>query len=231
MTRPSVQNKFIYRVPLIGGWLLSCADARAMARLKKEFDPQFKKATKSGKPEELDSVERAWASAWEEVFHPMHAVASRRLATRARKCGIWVQPPSTSEWFWSDAAQDWILKDEVQHNLRREIRAEERSKYDEFRKWTSVLLAGAAFVLGLFSLLKKNQSDPCPRNYYRTDAGSCAFALPSKSQTSFSNEERRSPQQVPLVNAQQQEHNKQIQSIPARAVEKPEAKHTLDSPK
>jgi len=77
----------------------------------------------------------------------------------------------------------WILRREAQARLRGEIRDQKRASYDEFRKWVTFTFGLLAFILALVSLLiKTKQPDPCPRNYYRNDAGACVFALAPKDQ-------------------------------------------------
>jgi hypothetical protein len=77
----------------------------------------------------------------------------------------------------------WILRKDAEDRLRREIRDQRRASYDEFRKWVTFTFGLLAFILALVSLLiKTKQPDPCPRNYYRNDAGACVFALAPKTQ-------------------------------------------------
>jgi hypothetical protein len=78
----------------------------------------------------------------------------------------------------SGVTGEFILRQPAQRRLRRDILNEQRARNDEFRKWTTVIFAVLAFVLGLASLVvKTKQPDPRPRNYYRNDAGVCIFAL------------------------------------------------------
>jgi hypothetical protein len=86
------------------------------------------------------------------------------------------------DWYQSNTG-NWILRTDAEARLRREIRDQKRASYDEFRKWTTLFLATLGFVLGFTSFfIKQKQPDPCPRNYYRNDAGACIFALAPKTQ-------------------------------------------------
>jgi hypothetical protein len=72
----------------------------------------------------------------------------------------------------------WILKSDTERRLRKEVRAEQWAHNDEWRKWATLVFAILGFTLGFWSLIvKSKQTDPCPRNYYRTDSGACVFAL------------------------------------------------------
>jgi len=76
------------------------------------------------------------------------------------------------------ATAGWVLSDEAEVRLKREISTEQRQKNDEFRKWATLFFAIVGSVLAFVSVLSKHkQPDPCQNNYYRSDSGECVFAL------------------------------------------------------
>jgi len=89
---------------------------------------------------------------------------------------------SDDNWYLSSATADWFLSNTAEEHLKREIRAEKRQSDDELRKWATLGISIAAFILALVSLTaKQKQPDPCSKNYYRSDSGECVFALQKSS--------------------------------------------------
>ena len=126
----------------------------------------------------------SYAKDYEDIWDPIYVRQSNKLVSQARRYGVRVsrQPndyaDDSEDWEFSQSAIDWYLKSEAIDRLNREIRIERRQSFDEFRKWAAVGFAFLAFLLGVISLWKKDkQPDPCPKNYYRSDAGECIFGL------------------------------------------------------
>ncbi len=176
-------RKLLFRFPTARLWVVRRADARALKKLRDEYLPLVQKARATKDSNELDRLESEWSNGELFILEPTSVLESGSIVAKARKYGISVPPiPSdndeTEDWKQTFMTYEWILTDTTARRLRREIREERRSSYDEYRKWITTLLALAGFVLALVSLLmKQKQPDPCPRNYYRDDAGACVFAL------------------------------------------------------
>ena len=105
-----------------------------------------------------------------------------RLSAKARKYGITVpSKPRNNEdnedWRLSRAYGFWLPSAQLEQQLRREIKIEQKASYDEFRKWATLSFAVTAFLLAFYSVKSSKQPDPCPRNYFRSDSGECTFAL------------------------------------------------------
>jgi hypothetical protein len=164
--------------------------SREIRRLREFYAPKVAEAEKAKDWNERGSVLSEWQFESEQVSHPVYARKAERITATARKYGITVPRKPTGydeesdDWELSNTTGDWLLSDKLEERLRRDIRTERRSSYDEFRKWATVVFALLGFALGFYSLrLKQKQPDPCPRNYYRSDTGECIFALqqaPSK---------------------------------------------------
>jgi hypothetical protein len=128
----------------------------------------------------------------DQIWGPIEAYQSDRLVERARKMEIDVprQPNSYEDdenWDWIPYG-GWCLTDAAKKKIKNEIKEIRRQEYEEFRKWTTLMVAGASIFISLLALLWKTKApDPCPKNYYRSDSGECVFALkpaPTPSPTS-----------------------------------------------
>jgi hypothetical protein len=184
------------KLQFIADWL----DLHQAKRASGELDARHKKGLEEAKarnapPHELDRIQAQYRDESEIIWNPIRVRVSQKLIARARK--YWLQVPDqpinfedNESWWLSHVTGDWMLSYEAQERLTRGIRDEERQRNDELRKWTTVLVSIAAFILALVSLTtKQKQPDPCPKNYYRSDSGECVFVL-QKEATS-------QPQQVP----------------------------------
>ena len=137
---------------------------------------------------ELERIEHEYGNESELIWAPIYAAQSNRLVVQARKYGVRVPPQpreltDSGDWYLSRATGERFLSDEAENRLKREIRAERRQNYDEFRKWATVVFAGLAFVLGVIAFLRTKQPNSCPKNYYRSDSGECIFALQNSEQS------------------------------------------------
>lgn len=178
-------NNPLRRFQRIADWLDDREATRKLRQLREEYSPLVEEAEKKSDWNERDRLLAEWQHEDETVSDPVYARQHEKLTAEARKYGISVPRRPTS---WDEVSQDWsmsqvygfwLLRNEPEQRLRREIRAEKRTSYDEFRKWATLGLAVLGFVLGLASILvKQKQPDPCARNYYRSDSGGCVFALP-----------------------------------------------------
>lgn len=177
-------RKLLFRFPAARLWVIRRSDARALKKLRDKYLPLVQKARAAKNAGDVKRLESEWSTEQLLVLEPTSVLESDLIVAKARRYGITVAPiPSddeeTEDWKQTFTTYEWILADTTAQRLRKEIREEKRSDYDEYRKWITTLLALAGFVLALVSLLmKQKQPDPCPRNYYRDDAGACVFALP-----------------------------------------------------
>ena len=178
------------KLQFIADWL----DRREARRESQKLRARYKKGLGEAKkrnapPNELNAIQGQYHTEYDLIWHPIYARDSDKLIARARKYGVQVpaMPVSYTDdednWY-QGVTGEWILTSEAEERLRREIKPEKRQSDDEFRKWVTLAISIAAFVLALASLTKKDkQPDRCPRNYYRSDSGECVFAL-QKSPTS-----------------------------------------------
>jgi hypothetical protein len=173
------------KVRFVADWL----DIRRANREQKALDLRHRSELEGAKRknagrDELDAIYHDYGCEYGAIWDPIYVRQSNKLAAQARKYGVRVsrQPndyeDENEDWGFSQTAVDWYLKSEAIDRLKREIRIERRQSFDEFRKWVTVAFAFLAWVLGIISLWKKDkQPDPCPKNYYRSDAGDCVYAL------------------------------------------------------
>jgi hypothetical protein len=156
--------------------------------LREFYAPEVAKAERERNAEQRESLLSQWSFERDTVVDPVYARKAERLTATARGYGITVPSHPSSyqtesdDWEFSNTCGEWLLSRELEDRLRREIKSERRAKYDEFRKWTTLLFALLGFALGLASVLVRQKTpDPCPSNYYRSDTGECIFALPRHS--------------------------------------------------
>jgi hypothetical protein len=172
--------KQLLRIPLLGEWLTNWCVRREFKHLKNKYHPLIKEAERVGTVQEQAELAGKWAVERSSVLDPILVQNSDDLIAQALMYGIPVPPQEQDSEHYrrSGVTGELILRQPAQRKLRREVRNERRARNDEFRKWATVIFAVLAFALGLASLVEKTkQPDPCPRNYYRNDAGVCIFAL------------------------------------------------------
>ena len=185
------------KIPIVGDWLTNWRVQRELEHLKKHYLALIQQVEGDNIQQQAE-LTAEWAVKRESVLDPVYARNSANLIERALKYGITVPPqdPDSKHYRKSGVTGEFILRQATHRRLRREVRNEERARNDEFRKWATVVFALLAFGLGLASLIvKTKQPDPCPRNYYRTDAGSCVFALPPEGRTPVAN--KSVPAEIP----------------------------------
>ena len=173
-------NEQLHRIPVLGDWLINWSAQRELKSLKNKYLPLIQEAEKAERVQQQVELTAEWAVERESVLDPIYVRNSADLIAQAQKYGISVprQEPDSKHYRRSGVTGEFILRQIAQRRLRREVRNEQRARNDEFRKWATVIFAFLAFVLGLVSLVVKTKPpDPCPRNYYRNDAGACIFAL------------------------------------------------------
>src|SRR6266403_722819 len=172
-------NEQLHRIPVLGDWLINWSAQRELKSLKNKYLPLIQEAEKAERVQQQVELTAEWAVERESVLDPIYVRNSADLLAQAQKYGISVprQEPDSKHYRRSGTGE-LILRPIAQRRLRREVRNEQRAGNDELRKWATVIFALLAFVLGTVSLVvKTKQPDPCPRNYYRNDAGACIFAL------------------------------------------------------
>jgi hypothetical protein len=185
------------------------------ARLKVGLDAaKARNATKN----ELDDIQGQASVEYEFIWHPIYARDSERLVARARKYWVRVPPLPRSytedddNWYLSHATGDWYLSNEAEEQLKRDIRDAKRVSYDELRKWATLFFAIAGSVLAFVSVAsKQKQPDPCPKNYYRSDSGECAFAL--QKTTTTQQAQPSAPPNAPLAQPSVQQEKPQNKKL------------------
>jgi hypothetical protein len=186
------------RLQFVADWV----DLRDAKREHRKLNERYRKGLEAAAtPSDRDAIQGQYRAEYDLLWDPIYIRETDELIARARKYGVQVPPLPTdyaadNNWYLSHATGVWIFTSEAEERLRREIRDEKRQSDDEFRKWATLGISIAAFILALLSL-KAKQPDPCPRNYYRSDSGECVFA-PQKASTS-------QPQQgIPPIPSMQQ---------------------------
>lgn len=147
---------------------------------KDKYHPLIQEAERAGTVQEQAELAGKWAVERDSVLDPILVQDSNDLIARALMYGIPVPPQKQDSEHYrrSGVTGEFIPRQPAQRMLRKDVLNERRARNDEFRKWTTVIFAVLAFVLGLASLVvKTKQPDPCPRDYYRNDARVCIFAL------------------------------------------------------
>ena len=171
---------------MLGTWINNLLVQRKLESLKKKYLPLIREAEDAENVQQQADLTAQWAIERESLLGPIHSRNSDRLISKALKYGIPVPPqqPDSKHYRTSGVTGEFILRQVAQRRLRREVRNEQRARNHEIRKWATATFALLGFVLALVSLLAKaKQPDPCPRNYYRSDAGSCVFALGTEKAT------------------------------------------------
>jgi hypothetical protein len=133
---------------------------------------------------DAQNIYAEWSHYQNQIDEPTYVMASNRLVGKARRLHVLVpDTPSkhdegNDDWWFCGLTGDWALRHPTYQRLQREVLEAQRAANDEWRKWATLFLALAGFALGWASFrAKTRQPDPCPRNYYRNDAGACVFAL------------------------------------------------------
>jgi hypothetical protein len=190
----------VRRLPALSNWIAEKQTNRDVRRLRKTFAPKVADAEQRKEWHERDELLNQWQFEESLLVDPIYARASERLTSKARRYGISAPPRPTSydtatdDWWLSNATGEWILTTELESKLRREIRDERRARYDELRKWGTLIFAVVGTLLATVSLQsKQKQPDPCSRNYYRNDSGECIFALQKDSASSTSANNPKAP--------------------------------------
>ena len=186
----------------LANWLDDKKAIRESRKLRRKYEPLIADATKRKNANERERLLSEWFTQQDLWMHPVYARKADRLTAKARTLGITVANPvqpvgeaDDPNWEMSLTTGDMMLTDEYEQKLRLEIRAIQREDNDERRKWATLIFAIVGTALAAVSVRsKQKQPDPCPRNYYRTDAGECVFAL-QKAQTP-------QPQSLPAQPAQ-----------------------------
>lgn len=170
--------------------MIHFSDERQLRKLKENFHPRIEAAKQAKDANKENNLVSEYLNLRDQILHPTYGLEAEILEKKARKLGIRVPdkprrevPDDVEEdenWEMSYSTWDWMLTPEGERKLRNEIRAEQRARDDERRKWVTLFFALLTAVFAFWSLrIKQKQPDPCPRNYYRNDAGACVFALPA----------------------------------------------------
>jgi hypothetical protein len=174
------------KLQFIADWV----DLRDAKREHQKLNERYRKGLEAAAtPSDRDAIQGQYRAEYDLIWDPIYIRETDELIARARKYGVQVPPLPTdyaadNNWYLSHATGVWIFTSEEEERLRREIRDEKRQSDDEFRKWATLGISIAAFILALVSLTaKQKQPDPCPKNYYRSDSNECVFA-PQKASAS-----------------------------------------------
>lgn len=170
-------------------WIADRLDLRYAKRESQKLQARYKRGLDEAKARnasqrEYDTIQGQYSAESDCIWHPIYALESDRLVARARKYHVRVPPlprsytEDSDHWMLSHSTGDWYLSNEGEEQLKRDLRDAKRQNDDEFRKWATLVISVAAFILALVSLsMKQKQPDPCPKNYYRSDSGECVFAV------------------------------------------------------
>lgn len=183
-------NRTLALIPWLRLWLIHLSDERQLRILKEKFDPQIEAAKQAKDAKQENKLISEYLDLRDRILHPTYGLIAENLEKKARKLGIRVPEKPHGEvpgdveedanWEMSYSTWDWMLTPGGERKLRNEIRAEQRAGNEEKRKWATLIFAVLGTAFAFWSLIKKEkQPDPCPRNYYRNDAGACVFALPA----------------------------------------------------
>jgi hypothetical protein len=181
-------SRRVRRIQFMADWIDDQAATWQARKLRERYAPLVAKAETDKDWNERDRLLSEWGYESDSVLDPVYARKGERLAAKARRCGISVpsQPRTQDErdedWRLSRVYGCWLPSAQLDQKLRREINIEQRASYNEFRKWATLSFAIAGFLLAFYSLRVAKQSEPCPRNYYRSDSGECIFALQKPAQ-------------------------------------------------
>jgi hypothetical protein len=170
----------LLKISWLEDWLIKRSDERQLKLLAAQYAPKFEAARKAKDEEREQQAYSEYSFARDSIMDPTYGQTAEKLVAKARKYGIRVPDKSTGpeneSWERSNVTGDWMMVPEAEQKLRIEIRAEQRGRNEEIRKWTSLTFLIVGTVLGLWSLMaKRKQPDPCQVNYYRNDAGACVF--------------------------------------------------------
>lgn len=193
-------TKLLSKIPVLRGWLDRRAVTRELEELETLYAPLIEKARKARDEAEEGTLESEWHMERQLVLGPVYADAAEKLVAKARRFGIATPSGYHEGKDWERYGPEgwWILNSDTERRLRKEVREEQWAHYDEWRKWATLVLAILGFTLGFWSLIvKSKQPDPCPRNYYRNDAGACVFALSPQAQPSQGPANPPTPTAVP----------------------------------
>jgi hypothetical protein len=178
---------YLLKIPILRVWIISIEDSRAHAQLRMQFVPRIEQARLAKNDIAVQNLYAEWSHNQNSIDEPNYVAASDKLVRKARRLYVPVPKiPATydaisDDWQMSHITGDWALTVETYERLQREVQTAQREANDESRKKMTLLLALAGFILGFMSLwTKTKQPDPCPRNYYRDDAGTCVFAAPAR---------------------------------------------------
>jgi hypothetical protein len=167
--------------PLVD-WLLLQRASRESRMLDESYEKGIAVAKKRGASQrDYDEIEKHYYYEHQQIWNRIKARRSEKLVKRARKYGVSipVRPEnyeSDNNWELNNSTGEWFLRDTAEEQLKREIKVEKRQRDDEIRKWVTLTISIAAFILALLSF-RNRQPDPCPKNYYRSNSGECVFAL------------------------------------------------------
>jgi len=175
---------YLLKIRLLRDWIISIEDSRAHAKLRKHFVTLIEKARLAKDNLEVQNLYAEWNHEQASIDEPNYVETSDRLVRKARR--LYVPVPTiparydamSDDWQMSNVTGDWALTVGAYERMQRDVQTAQRAANDEWRKWVTLGLALAGFILGLTSLwMKAKQPDPCQRNYYRNDSGACVFAL------------------------------------------------------
>jgi hypothetical protein len=206
MVKDTLKNRMLgqaRRIQFIADWLDDQTATQQARKLRESYAPLVAKAENDKEWSERDRLLSEWAFDSDAVLDPVYERKGERLSAKARRHGISVPPPprnqdaESADWRLSRVHGFWLPSAQLEQQLRREIRIEQRASYDEFRKWATLSFAVAGFLLAFYSVRAAKQPDPCPRNYYRSDSGECIFALQKAPQLSKPSPARESARARP----------------------------------
>lgn len=169
------------RIRLVADWLEDQEATRQVRKLQEKYAPLVAQAEKEQDWNTQQSLLSEWDFDSDAVLDPVYGRKGERLAAKALRYGITVPPkPRNSDernddWRLSRVHGFWLPRAVLVQRLQREIRVEQRTSYDEFRKWATLAFAVAGFLLAFYSVRTAKQPDPCQRNYYRSDSGDCVL--------------------------------------------------------
>jgi hypothetical protein len=135
------------RIRLVADWLDDRQATRDIRKLRETYAPLVAEAEKQKNWNERDRLLEEQHLESNVILHPVYARKGERLTEKVRRYGISVSSEPSSytddseDWYLSNIYGFWLPRPELTQRLQREIQDAQRARYDEFRKWATLVFA------------------------------------------------------------------------------------------